>query len=750
LSDNVSKPEDLLVPGVTEDGLPPCSRVKDADSLREIYKRLKDADRVASSNRAEVQAMFDGQPPYDEAELRATGQAFRCNLNFDEASSLLEQSVGQYTDLLNSVENLVTVKTRVGSEAQRAEWEPIIAEEVTHLLRAWPEFHTKYLLLAHHFISHGVGIALFEDEVDWRWSVIGLGDFLMPRKTLASEGELEIAVARRSYQAHQLYRYIEDPETAAKTGWDVEAVREALLGAKPKTIGSTAVGEWEEYQTELKNNDLHYTHASASEIKVLHGWVQEFTGEVSHYIALEDDTAENKWLYSCRCRFPSPSHAFVVFPYGVGSNGYYHSIRGLGHRIFPHIQVSNRLRSQLVDGAMLASSLLIVPETEEALDSLAFSYYGPYAVMNPGFNIAERAVPDFSKNVLPVLADMTEIVGKKVGQYNVSEPASSREKTRYEVQAQLQEQARVSTASLNLFYEPWNRLLRSVVSRLIRRDYSVLDPGGREVIEFRKRCLERGVPSEALYKIDVASVKAVRALGNGSEQMRTLALTEFTEMIGSLDDVGRRNLIRDRIAARIGYESADRYAPKPTPDGRPVMDEKIAELENGQMRMGSELRVLPNENHIVHARIHLQAMAQVADSVEQGQVPVEQVIDFLAKLFTHTEPHVAEASRDALLAEEAASLRKALQNFGEIVTNGLRKVKAAQEKAQEEQVAAGPMAQPQVPQIDPQLESKVAEHQMKLQMMQEQHQAKMQMQIAEAQQKLALRDAETARRIATP
>ena len=726
--------------------------------MREIYKRLKDADRQASENRAEIQAMFDGQPPYDDAELRATGQSFRCNLNFDEASAMLEQSVGQYVDLLNAVESIVSLKTRYGTESERSEWESIIAEEITHLLRSWPDFHFNFILLAHHFISHGVGVALFEDDVDWRWKVIGLGDFLMPRKTHASEAELEVAIARRSFQAHELFQYIEDEETAAKSGWDVEAVKKALLEAQPKEIGDAGYGEWEKFQAEIKNNDLYYSHATASEIKVLHAWVQEFDGTVSHYIALQDDTAENKFLYQCRNRFDSPSHAFVVFPYGIGTNGYYHSIRGLGHRIFPHIQVSNRLRSQLVDGAMLASSLLIVPQTEEALDSLAFSYYGPYAVMNPGFDIAERAVPDFSKNVMPVLNDMSDIVARKVGQYNVADnyAGGSRERTRFEVQAQLQEQARVSTASLNLFYEPWTRLLRSVVSRLVRRDYNSLEAGGRQAIDFRKRCHERGVPSEALFKIDIASVKAVRAIGNGSEQMRTLALTEFTELIGSLDDVGRKNLIRDRIAARIGYESADRYAPKPTENGRPLLDAKLAELENAAMQSGSDVKVLPNDNHIVHARIHIEAMTQIAAGVEQGQVPIEAVIEFLARCFSHTEPHVAEASKEGLVAEEAAMLRKALQNLGEIVTNGLKKVQAAQQKAMEQQMspqggAPAPAGPPQGPEpIDPRLEAKVMEHRLKLQMMQEQHQAKMQMRIADAQQKLAIRDAEASRRISVP
>ena len=160
------------------------------------------------------------------------------------------------------------------------------------------------------------------------------------------------------------------------------------------------------------------------------------------------------------------------------------------------------------------------------------------------------------------------------------------------------------------------------------------------------------------------------------------------------------------------------------------------------------MAVLPNDNHMVHARVHIEAMTMVAGAVEQGQVPVEQVIDFLSRCFAHTEPHVAEASKDALLAEEAAMLRKALQNLGEIVTNGIKKVQAAARRAQASQAGSGAPA-PAAPAVDPQLEAKISEHRLKLQLMQEAAEAKMSIRAAEARQKMSLKDAETASNLAS-
>ncbi len=105
---------------------------------------------------------------------------------------------------------------------------------------------------ADQFVSHGVGICYFEDEVDWRWRVAGLSEFRIPRGTRASEWEIECATVDREYQAHQLYKFIQDPDVAKDLGWNVKMVKEALLRACRESTYQEA-GEWEKLEVELKN-----------------------------------------------------------------------------------------------------------------------------------------------------------------------------------------------------------------------------------------------------------------------------------------------------------------------------------------------------------------------------------------------------------------------------------------------------------------------------------------------------------------
>jgi hypothetical protein len=483
---------------------------------------------------------------------------------------------------------------------------------------------------------------------------------------------------------------------------------------------------------------------------VLHAWVKEFDGTISYYMTLENNEAE-EFLCVKRNLYRHINSAFVFFPFGIGTNGYYHSIRGLGYKIFPQIQLSNRLRCQMADGAMLSSTLLLQPQNEQALEELNFTYYGPYSVLAPDqINVVERAMPDVSKTAMPFLQDLTSQMQYKTGAYENALAAvnNSKEKTKFETQAILAGQSKLSLAALNLFYEPWGRVLKEVVRRFICGCYVDGEPGSREILEFKARCEMRGVPPEAIAAIDIDSVRPVRAIGAGSEAARLLATDELTQLMPGFDEYGRKAAIRDRVAARFGYDLADRYTPAPDSEARPVIDVKMAMLENQDLRGGAEIEILPNENHLEHAKVHLAALAELAEAVESGGASVEQVISGLVSLFGHVTQHVEQVSMDTTIPEEGAMLRQALQQFGEIVNNGMKQVQRMQEQqaASEPEAAAGPEQND----FADKLQQKLQEHQMKLQMMQEVHQTKLNLRVAEVRQKLALRDAEVANKISQP
>jgi hypothetical protein len=716
-------------------GLPPESRLKDVSAAVAIYGTLRRADERSSANRARLDGMFDGAPPYDQRVLQSTGQASRTNLNFGEAQRFLDVAMSAYVDLYSSLERLVSVKLRGGEPAERQEAQDIVAEELTSAFREWPEFHSSYLRLCGEFTKHGVSVAYFDSPEGWKFRVCGFGDFLIPRQTIASEEGIEVACARRQYLLHELYGFIRDEAVAEKLGWDVEEVKRVITKNARTTgrTGTSTFSDWEATQRELKNNDL-YTGLENTTVQVLHFWVREFDGTVSHFICAEE--GPKSFMFRKPGMFQSPEQAYVLFSFGVGTNGTYHSIRGLGHRIFNHIQTSNRLRGQAIDGAMLASAVMIQPESPRALEDLSFTFYGPYSVLSPNVRIVEKAIPNLSNSVMPALADLQGQLAQNVDLLSTYGPnQSSPYRNNLQVEHDLAVSSRLTGSTLNLFYASWNRLLREVTRRFI-----LADKKDKAVAGFYARCAERGVDAALIKTIDFAKTMAVKAIGAGSQANRLLALRELNGISGAFDDVGRRNLIRDITATRVGYDLVDRYAPA-APEPRLTVDAKIAMMENQSMASGTPVAVLDSELHGMHLRVHTPELQGLLAATDSGEADPVQVLPLVQALTEHITQHLQFIVGDPAAQAQVAETKQLLQIAQEVITNTGRKLL----KMQREQAAAGADqaagAQPAGPSNG---ELKLQEHQMKMEIARQKAELDMRIREAKFQQEQALRDAERA------
>ena len=711
-----------------EKGQPVQSRLQDAKSAINLFHALRKADEGSAKNRARVDAMFDGANPYNQAQLNASGQGLKTNLNFGEAQRLLDISLSAYVDLYSSLEKLVEVKGTQGEPAERGQMEDIVAEELTHLMRSWPEFHSHYLRLCTTFIKHGVGICYFDTPDDWRFRVGGFADMLIPRQTPANESMIDVAIGRRQYHLHELFAFIKNPKAAERVGWNVDEVKRVIM-KNCRTDGRDPSGyakQWETFQQELKNNDIHAGHQNPT-VAVLHYWVREMDGSISHYITAEDKAAE--FMYKKLSRYSTPEQAYIMFNYGVGSNGTYHSIRGLGHRIFNHIQTSNRLRCQMVDGAMLSSAIMIQPDSQRAMDELGFTYYGAYAVLSPNVNIIDKAIPNLSNSVQPALTDISNQLALNtdtVSSYGSQQ--SSPYRNQMQVISDMDVQTKLSGASLNLFYSSWQRLLKEVVRRIVtskRNDASIKD--------FKNRCAMRGVPEEFIMTLDVARTKAVRSIGNGSYANRLVALRELQGISGSFDDVGRRNLTRDIVSTRVGHDLADRYVPV-AQDSRPTVDNKIAFLENQTMMQGSPVPVEANEIHGLHLDVHIPALVQLIEQLNAGAADPVQSLPALQAFYSHVGETVQALAADPAAQAEIGQARQVLQFAEELINNTSKQV----QKIEREAAQAGGGGQ----EADPEMQAKMQEHQLKMQMAQQKAELEMSLKQAKFEQEQAMRDAE--------
>jgi len=718
----------------------PKERLTTPARLRSIHMRFREDDRINAYNRALCQSLLDGEPPYNQEELNNANQPDTTNLNFQGAEKKLERAKAPYYRLINSGENILSVKTLYGAEDQRTDWEDIMNEEISKTIRGCDEFPYEADRLIHKFVWEGVGIAHWTDDRDWRFKASGFGQFYYPRQVAATEAKQEIVTAEDEFTITELWGKINREE---ENEWNREAVRLAITKA---TSAEPEYQNWERLMEEVKNNDL-YVGTRLPKVRVIVGFVKEFDGRVSQYITCENDCGETNFLFTSRHCYASMTEAMVLFPYGTGTNTKLHGIRGLGYKVYPFEQQLNRSVCRLIDQGELASSLILQGETETDYANMGLEYMGNLAGLPPNFKVVNVPMPDLQRSIIPAIDMMNQLGNERTSGYSSENVFDGgQRKTKFEVSAALEQSAELSTAALDFFYTPADRLIQQITRRMTRRDYIGEDPGGSEIVDLRLRLAKRGVPLEAFFRIDWKRTSFVRIIGAGSAAAKSLGLERMTELMSYMDDVGKLNLNREKAIDAVGTAQVDKFFPR---NGlvRTTVDTQIAILQNAQLLQGLPIPVLSSDLHLAHAREHMKPLLQMYEAAQAGQIPLGEAATSNIELFGHTVEHVQLIEGDIAASEEAAAMRQMLQRIEEIISNGLKEAEAANQQAAEEQAVAGEEAAMVEPPLSQEQQERFNKAQAEIEIMRLKTDAGIEMEARRNQARIQMDDAKTAAEI---
>jgi hypothetical protein len=703
-------------------------------------------DLISALQRQDIQAAVDGKAPYDEQYMRDSGQEGRANLNFLDLKRRVKRECVSYYDLTESVPVLARVNSNMDVDpTKRSEWCSVMSEEFHKMLKDWSSFETYHQLLVQKFVTHGMGFLYFQDDLNWQWRVAGMEDFKMARGTTLAEEEVDIAVAFREVTVSTLYQWCMQSDPGDKR-WNRPEVYKAIL----KAYNQQAVwsqGEWEKWETILKNNDIFAATKANEYVKLAHCWVKEYSGKVSYYLTLRLGDNED-YLFKYENRFENVNQCFNFFPYEVGTNGQLHSVRGLAHERYPEAQVLNTVRNQSVDNARLAGSMIIQPKSATEAEDMALIWYGGVVYIPPEVNVVQTKLQNPSDSMLPIIQDMSMLLQDQQPNVNQKQSGDQR-KTKFEKRADIAEESVLPTASLNLFYQPWKRHLNEVWRRVKNPKLKQNDPGGIQVFAYRERCMRRGVPEVML--MDLTSwVEPYRAVGYGSPAAREAAFDDFMDYWGSLDPVGQNNLLRAKFAQKVGYAQVDEFVPSIQMNGRTPLDAEIAELQNVAMSNGVPMSVMPNDHHILHLQAHLPSLENDLVQLEQGQA-TPQLLQVAILKTKHSAQHMQLLKPDKLQEKLVAELTRKFNNLAE-------RTSAADDRAKRQAMKDQIKAATQPPPPDPasqaaenehaqNLRQSQEEHSQKIRHREELHQSTMKEKAATAAQARALADAAAAQKV---
>jgi len=735
-------------PVVNIKGDPVKRRIQNVGGARSLWYRLQQADLASNKQMAKCQAMVDGSPPYDQDQLIKEGLGYMSNFNPGDAKAVLDTSLSAFYDLISGSEALIDIRTRYGEKSERDDISQRMSLHLSRVIRGWPRFPYMYAYIPHYFTLHGVGVAYFPDCYNWQWDVTNLAYMKIPRQTRACEDEIQYACMKKFELPNDLYRYIEMGEVAEEEGWNITMLKLALQNASEQTIDPV---NWMEWESRWKNNDLIMGNTGPT-IPVVWMWVRELDGTISLMAFVEggfpitNAEPENFLCYK-QSAYKSVQEAFVFFTRGIGTNGLYHGIRGLGADMYNAFQALMRLENRKIDVAFQAGPMFQA-ESEEAVEQFRITPYGANFLVTPGVNLLQVQPPNITNSIEPAVESLRQTVFGNIGQYTSAKTLDTgREQSKFEAMSRLELNAQLSVTGINLFMQPLDRLFNQVVRRFMRKGYQRSEPGGHQVAEFRELCLEDGIPEKAIDMIDFRYTKASRTIGSGSPAARRLAFENMMPLYPYLDDFGKSQLVRLLTGSTVGWEIANQLTVPPNAEQRLPVDTAIADSQNVALSQGYDQIIRPNENKRAHLEIHIgspdnpipNSLSFYAAQFKQaGENPelFAQIVPPMMKLYEH-----AAMTLEGYTGPDAPMFRQALQQFDEIITNGGRHLQKQQNM--EAEAAGQPMQQG-----PSDAEREIAEWKAKFDMRAAEFQQRLEQRQAEAAQKRALSDAASAAEIA--
>lgn len=707
----VENPEEFLAAGIgvadiiERDGELQSSKnaVPSASAARTIYDRMRKAHQKRCAAFAKIQGMIDGNPPYSRMSLARGGHQHMSNVNWRDGESIYESLALAYWSLFNDVQYVAEFTTGIGDPIQNPHFGRIVSEEFDAIIRRWDEF---YDLMDQHqgdFIKFGHSFVFWPDERNWQFEVADVAQVLVPERTKNSTNQINVCCIEHTMSAQELWD-IAEGEGSVK--WNIPVVRQILLHcAQIKDKDQYSGDLFIELQRQIRNGDTTLDQIYNDDISLVSIYARELDGGVSRGVFHADVVtqplgAESDWAFFSDRHYDSMAQALMLFTFTPGEK-FIHGNKGIGQKIFNTIEGVTQIDNSLMDSVRRSSTVLVKTRAGRNKDLRQIQFnHGGFVDIGEAEFIQNLMGANLNSNVEAAKYFRYKLeLNNNISGSSMSTP-DGRPRTLGEIRMQTTKEARVQKNRIAHYYRQLDRLFREVVRKMLLSKSSY--PGYDLVELWKDRCEKRGVPSE-FFELNKQNegqnglpehldVRATRASGSGSQVADQIEMQTMMTLLPTFGERGRRNVLRDFVAANRGFRYIDRYLPDEDETGQPTSEDTLSSIENNQLEKGEMVVVSPDNVHAVHAPRHINRLDQLSqafnDSVEQaamsgsenpwleaegyGQYSLEEVDIAFQTIGPHTVRHLFFLQQDPTRKELAQSLVAKwaiLANFGDKIAN---------------------------------------------------------------------------------
>ncbi len=504
---------------------------------------MRQADLPRSDNRAIIQKLFNGDPPFDPAT--AEENQVQINRNDLEGVNLLSAGREQWNNAFLPPGNFVSLTLDSGPAIKRSAWSAILTEDWNKVLKLSKSYMEMQRSCGGNALLHGPGPCNWKDRRSLIPNPIPVASLMIPSETDLDFENCEHYAVFREWTPSQLYKLTHGPKR--DPGWNMDLVKAQLAyvaNKLQKEPNATAYQYMPERIEELIKQDLGYWGSDAVPTidvwdfyfreqgngdgwyrRVILDWgldAQASNSYKSQKMPPRVEGVDNsKFLDSSgRRKYANSMEEIVHCQFADCSCFFpakYHSQRSLGWMLWGICDLQNRLHCKFNEQVFLQLMWFFRVASDAEMRRLKSANFMHFGVIPPGVNFLkaeDRFKPDMQL-IEMCFARNKSLMDQSAASHNPDwqKGDSGPEKTALEVMAKINAvNARVG-GMLNLAYT-----YEEFKDREILRRGLIPHSTDKMAAAFQAACLKKGVP-EAMLDPERIIVQRERVLGSGNQTM---------------------------------------------------------------------------------------------------------------------------------------------------------------------------------------------------------------------------------------
>ena len=708
-----------------------------AQTVEQVVWQMRLADWPRAQNRARINNLANGWPPYSDSEVSASQIAI--NYNDLSLSNIAHNARRQLSNALITPDPLFNIEIDAGPSYKRREWAGIIQSKLNKTIRgSLPYLETRRSVFAL-LVLHGIAPCSWSDPYSWCPEADGVEDILAPSNTLLSFKNLPFIARYRQYTGRELWEMTHGPHV--DPGWNVEVAEKAVrwVDAQAKQLMSASWPEvWspEKMQERIKQDgglyssdaiptvdcfEFLYWHDDGKQSGwrkkiILDAWGEPGVGGAGGIQLSAKPSRQNgkhgQWnfdksnfLYDSSQRrnpiFCDTLNQTLHFQFADCScvaPFRYHSVRSLGFLLYSICHLQNRLNCKF-DEATFESLMQYFRVTNPAdaerawhidlTDKKALPDGLQFVRRDERWTVDHQLVQAALVKNRQIMADNSASFTQDFDMENGGPETATR------TMAKINTSAALVSGMLSQAYN----YQKFQYDEICRR-FCIANSRDPEVRKFRLNVLRAGVPEEVL-DTNYWNIQPVRVLGSGNKLMQSGIIDKIMMMYyNKMDPSAQRYWLRAGLASLTDdWEIARQSVPD-----QPTLSDSVhdAQLAAGVMLQGLPMTLKEGVNHAEYIETLLLAMTvkvqqiaakggaitpdelagiqNLAGQTIQGQpVPGNGVTAHLQLLAQDEKPfHVKGVPPDHTVKEMVKKYTDALGNL-------MNQVKAFAQRAQQAQ-----------------------------------------------------------------